>query len=152
MRVEIHAEIDTELPPELIRNALLDFTERRLDIWSDTLDPATFRVHSVGETTAVVTEGTRRPKVWSRERYDWSKPGTITWTTEESNFCTPRSFIRMDITPNPTGGSHIAVEWNRSPSNLRGRLYLTVAALGGQRLLAWATRHALNGVAKRMRD
>ena len=146
MRVTIHAEIDTDVAPELIREALLDFSERRLDTWANTLDPATYQVHWVDESSAEVTEGSPRPKVWSRERYDWSEPDTISWTTQESNFCTPGSGIVMQILPRPDGGSHVAVTWDRSPSNIRGRLYLGGAALGGRRLLTWATKRALRDI------
>jgi hypothetical protein len=143
MRVTIHTELDTDVPSELIREALLDFTDRRLATWAKTLDPETYQVHWVGDTSAEVTEGSARPKVWSRERYDWSEPDTISWTTQESNFCTPGSRVVMQINPLLDGGSHIAVTWDRSPSNLRGGIYLGGAALGGRRLLTWATTRAL---------
>ena len=147
MRVQIHTEVDTDVAPDVIRNALLDFSPRRLEVWKETLDPATYEVHWIEETSAEVTEGTARPKVWSRERYDWSHPTTITWTAQESNFCTPGSHVAMDIRPLPDGGTHLTVTWDRSPSNLRGRLWLGGAAIGGRRLLTWATRRALETIA-----
>jgi hypothetical protein len=146
MNVDIQTELDTEVAPELIREALLDFTERRLETWKKTLDPETYEVHWVEATSAEVTEGSPRPKVWSRERYDWSDPTTITWTAQESNFCTPGSHIAMNITPLPEGGSHLMVRWQRSNSNLRGWLYFLPVKIGGSRLLTWATRQALEAI------
>lgn len=146
MRVKLEVEVESDVAPELIRRALLDFSDRRPEIWPQ-LDPNTYHVHWVGETNAEVTEGSALPKVWSREHYDWSHPTTITWTAVESNFCTPGSHISMGITPNGTGGSLVAVTWDRTAANLRGRLNLAVIAAGGNRLLRWATHRSLADVA-----
>jgi len=148
MRVLITAEVETLVAVDLIREALLDFSERRLDTWSATLDPGSYVVHWVGATSAEVTEGNRWPRIWSRERYDWSEPGRITWTAQESNFCRPGSFVSMDVQARDGGGSHVSVTWDRTPSNLRGRLWLLGPALGGKRLLAWATRRALAQISR----
>jgi hypothetical protein len=147
MRVRLEVEVDSEVAPELIRRALLDFSERRPEIWPQ-LDPATYEVHWVAETSAELTEGTPRPKVWSREHYDWSHPSKITWTAVESNFCTPGSHVSMDAVAQGAGGSRVTVVWDRTAANLRGRVNLTVIRLGGKRLLRWATRKSLSDVAK----
>lgn len=146
MRVRLEVEVESDVAPELIRQALLDFSDRRPDIWPQ-LDPETYQVHWVDETSAEVTEGSPLPKVSSREHYDWSHPTTITWTAVESNFCTPGSHISMDITPNGAGGSRVGVTWDRTAANLRGRINLAVIGLGGNRLLGWATRRSLSDVA-----
>ena len=151
MRVTLHADVESDVAPDLIRQALLDFTDRRPDIWPQ-LDARTYKVHWVGETSAEVTEGSPFPKVWSREHYDWSHPTTITWTAVDSNFCTPGSHISMDITPNAARGSRVAVTWDRTAANLRGRVNLAVIAIGGNRLLRWATRKSLADVAKMYAD
>lgn len=149
MRVTVHTVVETDLPPEAIREALLDFTERRPGLWPQ-LDPDTYQVHWVEETSAEVTEGSARPKVWSRELYDWSHPTSITWTAVESNFCTPGSSISMDITPLDNGGSRVAVTWDRTAANLKGRAALSVVAIGGNRLLGWATRKSLADLARHL--
>jgi hypothetical protein len=95
MRIRIQTDLETDVAPSLIREALLDFSDRRLSTWADTLDPDTHKVHWIEETSAEVTEGNRRPKLWSRERYDWSQPNVITWTTQESDLCAPGSYISM---------------------------------------------------------
>lgn len=147
MRVTLDVEVESSVAPELIRRALLDFSDRRPEIWPQ-LDPKTYQVHWVGETSAEVTEGSPLPKVWSREHYDWSHESTISWTAVESNFCAPGSHISMDITSDGGGGSRVAVTWDRTAANLRGRINLAVIALGGNRLLRWATRKSLSDVAR----
>jgi hypothetical protein len=147
VRVTLEVEVESGVAPELIRRALLDFSDRRPEIWPQ-LDPETYKVHWVDETSAEVTEGSPFPKVWSREHYDWSHPTTISWTAVESNFCTPGSHVSMDITSGREGGSRVAVTWDRTAANLRGRINLAVVALGGSRLLRWATRKSLSDVAK----
>ena len=151
MRVRLEVEVESEVAPELVRRALLDFSDRRPEIWPQ-LDPDTYEVHWVSDTTAELTEGTPRPKVWSREHYDWSHPTTISWTAVESNFCTPGSHVSMDIVPNETGGSRVHVVWDRTAANLRGRVNLAVIRLGGTRLLRWATRKSLSDVAQAYDD
>ncbi len=147
MRVQLNAEVDTDVPVDVIRDALLDFSPRRLEIWARTMDPDAYVVHEIGDTWADVTEGNRFPKLWSRERYDWSQPNTISWISQESDFCEPGSGITMVITPNPDGGSHVVVTWDRTPSNLKGRLWLFGPKLGGNRMLRWATRQAIKTAA-----
>jgi hypothetical protein len=139
--------VETDVAPETIRRALLDFSEQRPKRWPQ-LDPKTYQVHWVGETSAEVTEGSPFPKVWSRERYDWSDPTTITWTAQESNFCMPGSHISMDIRPLPTGRSAVTVTWDRTAANARGRVNLAVVRLGGRRLLRWATQKSLADIAR----
>ena len=146
MRIRITTEFDTDIGPDRIRTALIDFSDKRLDTWSRTLDPATYRVHHVGDTSAEVTEGSKRPFVLSRERYVWDEPTRITWTTLESNFCEPGSHVEMILDPAEDGGTRLTVTWDRTPSNWRGRLYLLPVKLGGRRLLGWATRQALKAI------
>ncbi len=71
--MRVHYEFTTALPPGEVVAALTDFSERRPETWPG-LDRARYQVHELGETWALVTEGSRRPNVWARERYDWSVP------------------------------------------------------------------------------
>ena len=59
--------------------------------------------------------------VWAREHYDWSTPGTVTWTVRESNFCAPGSYVSADIRPHQ-GGTRIHVTWNRTPTTFSGKV------------------------------
>src|SRR5881397_484355 len=45
-RVEL--DVDTNLPPERVREALLDFSDRRPEIWPG-IEPSLYKVYSVGE-------------------------------------------------------------------------------------------------------
>ena len=54
--VEIRFEVDTPLPPQQVRAAATDFSERRPQIWSG-IDPKHFRVHALGDRTAEVSGG-----------------------------------------------------------------------------------------------
>ena len=146
MRVTLTTTVETDIPPGVIRRALLDFSDERPNRWPQ-LDPETYEVHWVGETSAEIPEGSPYPKVWSRERYDWSHPPIITWTAQESNFCTPGSYVSTDIQPTPSGGSSVTATWDRTAANARGRMNLAVIRLGGQRLLRWATERSLSDVA-----
>ena len=125
-RVEF--DIESELPPERIRRGLIDFSERRPELWPG-LNPKEFRVYEIGDTWADVREG-NGGKVWARERYDWSSPDTVTWTVVESGFCEPGSFVSASITPRD-GGSRIHVIWDRKPSSAGFRLGLGLIKLTG---------------------
>jgi hypothetical protein len=151
VKVRLTATVDSTVSADVVRRALLDFSDERPDLWPQ-LDPKTYKVHWVAETTAELTEGTAFPKVWSREHYDWSHPTRITWTAVESNFCVPGSHVSMDIQPGPDGGSRLTVVWDRTAANLRGRINLFFIGMGGNRLLRWATRKSLDDVAKAYGD
>ena len=125
-RVEFDAE--TSLSPEQVVAALTDFTERRPDIWQS-LSRDAYQVYSVGDGTADVREGNKSPKIWAREHYDWSTPGTVRWEVVESNFCDPGSYVEARITPGEQGGSRIHVVWNRITSSLKWQLMLGVIVL-----------------------
>jgi hypothetical protein len=125
-RVEFDAE--TPLSPEQVVAALTDFSDRRPDIWQS-LSREVFHVYSVGDTMAEVREGNRSPKIWARERYDWSTPGTVRWEVLESNFCDPGSYVEARITPGEHGGSRVHVVWDRTTSSIKWKLMLGLIAL-----------------------
>jgi hypothetical protein len=103
--------------------ALTDFSDRRPDIWPG-LSRDWYEVYSVGETTAEVREGTggKRSPVWAREHYDWSTPGVVTWTVQESPFSKPGSFVSAKVDPKEGGGSRIHVTWQRDPLTIPAKL------------------------------
>jgi hypothetical protein len=127
--------IDTPVEPQRVLDALLDFSDRRPDIWPG-LAREFYEVYSVGETSAEVREGSTKPvKVWARERYDWSTPGVVRWEVLESNFCDPGSYVQVAVRPNEGGGSHVDLEWSRTPSNAKGRITITVMKIAGPSIL-----------------
>jgi len=120
---KVEMDVETTLPPERVREALLDFSDRRPEIWPG-ISRSLYEVYSVGDTSAEVKEGTKSPgmTVWAKERYDWSDPETVRWTVEESNFCAPGSYVSARITPGRGGGSNVHIEWNREPTSTKGRI------------------------------
>jgi hypothetical protein len=125
--------IETTLPPERVRAALLDFSERRPEIWPG-ITPNLYETYSVGETSAEIKEGTKLPlgEFWARERYDWSDPNTIRWTVVESNFCTPGSYVSATLHPREGGGTRIDLHWERTATKLRVKpiMWMIVATKG----------------------
>jgi len=73
---DTHYELRVAAPPDLVLAALVAFGPERATIWRETSHPNVYRLHRLGEHEADVTEGV--PFAWSRERYDWSRPGVIT--------------------------------------------------------------------------
>jgi hypothetical protein len=122
----INLDIDTDLSPERVMGALLDFTPNRPKLWPG-LNPKEYRVLEVGDTWAEIREGNGGP-VWARERYDWSKPAQVTWTVMESGFSRPGSYVTASFEPRGTG-TRIHVLWNRTGVGIAGRLIIALIAL-----------------------
>ncbi|XAS68741.1 hypothetical protein V3C33_05485 [Micrococcaceae bacterium Sec5.7] len=120
---EVKIEVNTSASPERVRAALLDFSERRPQIWPG-IEPSLYEVYDVGETHADIKEGSRLPgsSLWAKEHYDWSATDTVTWTVRESNFCAPGSYVSATITGKSDGGSRIDIVWNRTPTTFTARL------------------------------
>ena len=140
-------DVETTLAPERVRQALLDFSERRSDIWPG-VDRSLYEVYSVGETSAEIKEGTkfRGTAFWARERYDWSDPDTIRWTVVESNFSAPGSYVAATLHPRNGGGTRIHVEWDRSDTSFAGKLAMRLIALTQGRPVAASFRKALGRI------
>jgi hypothetical protein len=119
----VDTAVETTLPPDTVRAALLDFSERRPEIWPG-LAPALYEVYTVGVSTAEVKEGTKMPfgSVWAREHYDWSDPDTVRWTVQESNFCTPGSYVSATTRLRDDGGTRIEIHWERTGTTLMGKI------------------------------
>src|SRR5436305_11495282 len=89
----VEMDLETAVAPERVRAALLDFSDRRPELWPG-IEPSLYEVYSVGDTTAEIKEGSRMPgtSFWAVEHYDWSRPDIVTWTLRKSNFCTVGSY------------------------------------------------------------
>jgi hypothetical protein len=132
----VEVDIDTTLPPERVREALLDFSDRRPDIWPG-LERSLYEVYEVGETSADIKEGSRLPgtTIWAREHYEWSEPDTVRWTVVESNFCTPGSRVYATLHPREGGGTRIHLDWDRIATTFGGRLmFFLITATKGRPL------------------
>jgi len=116
--------VETTLPPDRVREALLDFSERRPEIWPG-IAPNLYEVYTVSETSAEVKEGTRLPfgAVWARERYDWSDPTAIRWTVIDSNFSAPGSFVSATLEAED-GGTRVKIHWEREGKTVFHKLMM----------------------------
>jgi hypothetical protein len=137
--MKLDVVVDVKLPPEDVVAALTDFSPRRPEIWRNIV-PERYEVHEVGAHHAVVTES-GPPALWARERYEW-EPGRVRWTVEESNFCTPGSFVEAHVTPHGAG-SRVDLHWERRPSNLMGYGMLATMGLAGRAMLRKSIRDGL---------
>lgn len=107
---EMRFEVDTKASPEQVREAMTDFTGRRLQIWNRTLDPKTYELREQGDTWAVARESSPGSPFWVVVRYDWSDPAVISWTVLDSSYGGDgEGFVR--IAPAGGGGSRVHAEW-----------------------------------------
>ena len=95
---KVELDVETSASPEAVRAALLDFSDRRPEIWPG-IDPSLYEVYTIGDTFADVREGSKMPgtSIWAKEHYDWSSQDLVTWTVQESNFCAPGSYVSAAI-------------------------------------------------------
>lgn len=141
---KVELDVETSASPETVRAALLDFSDRRPEIWPG-IDPGLYKVYEIGDNFADVQEGTKMPgtSIWARERYEWSSGELVTWTVQESNFCAPGGYVSALISPRGDGGSRIHVTWERTPTSMVGRLATMLIRLTGGKPVAASMRKAL---------
>ena len=111
-------DVTSRASPEQVREPLTDFTNRRLKIWSSTLDPKTYAVRALGDTWAVARESTTGSPFWVVCRYDWSGPTVISWTVEECSWGgSGTGSVR--IAHCDDGGSLVHAEWTYTGASRR---------------------------------
>ena len=123
----VEFEISGDASPEMVRAALLDFTDRRPELWPG-LPRDQYAIYEVGDTSAEIREGYRGP-IWNRERYDWSVPGRVEFTVVDSGFAMPGGYVTVDIEPREGGGSTLHIAWDRRGKGLFGRAFVGLMAL-----------------------
>ena len=123
----IEFDIRADAPPAAVREALLDFSERRPDLWPG-LPADQYEVYEVGATWAEIREG-YRGRIWVRERYDWSVPGRVRFTAVDSGFAKPGSYVVVDLEPAAGGGSTLHISWVRSGKGVFGKVFVGLMAL-----------------------
>ena len=128
----IQISADSDLPADKILAAITDFTPRRPTLWPN-LDPGIYEVHEVGADWALVTEGTNvAGGVWARERYDWSVPGVVRATVQDSNIF-KSGFWEMKVASDGTR-THIEIHQDRQAKGFKGHLMGVAMALIGRRV------------------
>ncbi len=125
--VRFDFELRSQASPEAVRMALLDFTERRPQLWPG-LPADQYEVYEVGDTWAEIREGYRGP-IWWRERYDWSAPGIIRWTAVDSGFGALGSSVVWRIESAEDGGSTHRISWDRRGRTAFGKLFIGLMGL-----------------------
>jgi len=98
--------VESAAPPEAVIAAATDFTERRLHYWS-TIAAKRYKVHSIGDNVADVTEG--EGPVWTRSRYEWTDD-IVRAVGIASNAESPGDYWQMRVTPRQEGGCRIDIE------------------------------------------
>ncbi len=122
----VRFDVTTRASPEQVRQALTDFSDRRLQIWDRTLDPKTYEVRELGDTWAVARESTARSPFWVVLRYDWSDPAVVRWTVEESSYG-GHGTGSVRVAPTHDGGSRLQAEWNYTDiSRTRDKVLLSL--------------------------
>ena len=140
------ADVDTTASPERVIDALTDFSPRRLELWPN-IDRKYFSVSTVGKLSAQATEGSAGfGGIWERARYDWSRPGIVRIDVQDSNAFQPGSYWVYEVTPGANGGSHVRMEFDRRPRNLKGVLVSTVLSLFGRKFFSKSLRDTLRRV------
>lgn len=142
---QLRFDVQTPAAPEAVLAALTDFTQRRPSLWP-ALDPDVYQVEQLGPTSAIVREGQRSPKLWALEEYDWSVPGTVTWTARESNFCAPGSFMSATVTAAGDGGSTVGFVWSRTGTTLKGKMIVAMMRATKAKPLAKELSKALHAL------
>ena len=121
-------DLDSDVPPERVLAAAIDFSERRPEWWPN-ISREFWRLHGHGENWAAATEGS--PAVWARERYEWAGNSVI-GTTQDSNVWQPGGTWTLTAEPRG-GGSHVRVVLERRFKG-RGWIFYPMVALFGRQM------------------
>jgi len=132
----IKFEVESPLPPKEVIEALIDFSERRPELWP-AIDPKAYKVHEVSASSALVTEGTDfMGGIRATELYEWDGSGTVRATIQESNFWHAGGTWELTATPSSSGGSVLKVRRDRRPKTTKARLLEMMMRVMGARVLA----------------
>ena len=134
MRTRFEFDFHTRATPAQVVELLTDFSPDRPKRWP-ALSPTWFEVYSVGTTEADVREGQDKPVIWAREHYDWSAPGTVTWTVVESNALAPGSTVSLTVKASSDGGSDVHGVWDRTAANTTARMVVIMMKFAGPKIL-----------------
>jgi len=139
---------ESSLQPDQVLAAARDFSARRCEIFP-AVQPKYFTVHSSGEHSADVTEGTRSGPMYNWERcdYQWSEPGTVFADVTDSNVYDPDgSWWKLTAAP-VAGGSRVEMIWQRNfKRTLKGRFLNIVFKRAGNRLFGGYAQEILKNL------
>lgn len=122
-------DMHTRILPGQVLAMLTDFSKRRPELWP-TLARDLYEVYELGATSADVKEGSAWPtRMWERVHYDWSVPGHVRWTVQESNYFALGSYVEVTVQKAATAGSQVRVEWNRTGIGPKGKALIWLVVL-----------------------
>lgn len=123
-------QVDVRDPPARVMDLMLDFSERRPEIWPN-LTARLFRVHALGPGTADVTEGTALPgvDVWERVTYEWTD-SVVRMVLTDGRIFEPGGTVETRVEPH-VDGSRISVDYHRRSKTVLGRILGAVFQLSG---------------------
>src|SRR5205807_8877566 len=81
-RMRFQCHLQTKATREQTFHAFTDFSRRRVDVWSKSLNPDTYELLEQGGTWAIAKEGSPGMRIYTIWHYDWSEPGVIRWTAK----------------------------------------------------------------------
>jgi len=140
---KIRFDLESTLAPAALLAAATDFTARRPDLWPN-IDRGVYQLHASGEGWAEVTEGSSvMGGIWARERYEWSTPGCVRATVQDSNVFRAGGVWELAATALDGGGSHVSVLNHRQAKGLKGHLLGAMLALVGGKVMPLATQRTL---------
>ena len=116
---------ETDLAPELVWAAVVDFSEDRPRLWPG-IDPSLYKVHSLGPGRADVQEGSKTPvgRIWAREQYEWDDAAMeLRGTAMESNIFTLGGTAWIRVVPRDGGGSTLNETYERERIGWRGKIF-----------------------------
>jgi len=122
--------LDVRDPPAKVLGAMLDFSERRPEIWPN-LTARLYRLHELGAGTADVTEGSAilGIEVWERVTYEWTDSVVRGVITDGKIFESGGTF---EFRVEPRGdGSRISVDYHRRSKTPLGRFAGAMLQLTG---------------------
>ena len=134
MPTRLEFDFHTRATPDEVVELLTDFSPARPTRWPQ-LSERWYEVYDVGVSTADVREGQDKPTLWARETYDWSTPGTVTWTVTDSSDLASGSFVSLVATASPDGGSEVHGTWERSAKTVKARAILVMMSVVGRKVL-----------------
>ena len=123
-------QLDVRDPPAKVIGAMVDFSERRPEIWPN-LTPRLYRVHALGPGTADVTEGTALPgmDIWERVTYEWTD-SVVRSVLVDGRIFRPGGTVEFRVVPHGDG-SRIFNDYDRRSHTLLGRCLGAMFQLSG---------------------
>jgi len=134
MTTRVEFDFHTLATPDEVVGLLTDLSPDRPKRWPQ-LSERWYQVYELGDTTADVREGQDKPTLWARELYDWSTPGSVTWTVKESSDLAPGSFVTVTASDSGDGGSDVRGIWERTATTFKGRVVMLMMSVIGRRVL-----------------